>query len=109
MKIYTSILKHFGTLGLTAPQPFQKHPFHLRNLLTLFAFGLTTLSYIIFALFGAETISEYAESFFVCSSMIFECTIFTILLSKTVKLFDIIQNIEGAIGKREFQYTLEER
>lgn len=101
IKIFLSLQLRNAELGLIAPQPLQKHPFNLRNIVVLLIFTSFFISIGAYHRFEAEAFSEYAECIYMEISFLCGICMFASLLSKSANFFELIQKIESSIQKRE--------
>lgn len=101
MKIFQSIERRFGSLGIYIRQAFQENRFNSKNLTILCIFVVFTILTMAFFLFEAENFREYSESFYVTVCTIFNSFAFTIFMWKHSELFELIMAIETTIQKRK--------
>lgn len=94
MQIFQSIQKHFATLGIAKSQITQKYLLNVKNVLGWFMLWQYTCSTSAFFLFEAITFREYAESYYI-SSTVFGATLnCTYVVLKVAEVFDLILHLE---------------
>lgn len=101
MKIYQSLQKHFEILGVNKVQLRQATVFNLKNVFGLFVFVQNTILTCAYLLFKCETFAEYADSYYI-SSTVFGATInYIYVVVNMKKVFDVIRTLECIIEKRK--------
>lgn len=101
MKIFQTFIINLRTAGIYWPQKYQTHPFNGKNIAILFNLGLFIVLAMVFILLEAETFSEYADSFYLIATTIFCEVMFVVTIWKTPKFFQLINDFETLIQKRE--------
>lgn len=99
MKIFVTLLESFDIAGIRSLLPNQEHSLNLRNF--VYFFNLlqgSTLSALYFLL-EADTMSEYADSFYVVATSLLLFVIYTTLVRNTVNIYSLIGAFEKTIGK----------
>lgn len=89
-------------MGVNSSQLSEERLLNLRNLFGLFMFAQHTCSTSAFFLFKAQTFQEYSDSFYISSTALGAALNYTYVVCKMAKVFDLIQNLEKVIEKREF-------
>lgn len=109
MKIFISIQKYFESLGVTNTQLLEKSVLNSMNSLGLFNIWLFSILTGSFLLFKAETFGDFADTYYVFSTVLGAAINYTYVVIEMPKLFKLIQNMEILIGKRKFETTQKER
>lgn len=105
MKIFISIQKYFESLGVTNTQLLEKSVLNSMNSLGLFNIWLFSLLTGSFLLFKAETFGDFADTYYVFSTVLGAAINYTYVVIEMPKLFKLMQNMETLIGKRKFGTT----
>lgn len=100
MKIFQLLKKPFGVLGIHPPKSFDENPITLRRLITLFILIQFSIASIVFFLFEATTFIEYADSFYISATAMLKVCVFSAILWKLIKIFELIENFEEIIQNR---------
>lgn len=100
MKFFQLILTKFELVGIDASK--RNDRFNPRNLyarLMIFQFLFFTGAYL---LFKVESFREYADCFYVSTSIVGGFINFSLISWNMAKMFELIESIEDFIQKREF-------
>lgn len=101
MKIFETVIIIFQSRGVIWPQKYQKNPFNVKNLLILFILVVYSILTLLYFLLEARTFTEYANSFFTTLTTFFCSMIFAIVISKTPRIFKLIDNLKAIVHKRK--------
>lgn len=101
MKIFQALILIFRTEGIFWPQKYKNHPFNIKNMSIIFTLGIYTILSALFLLLEAKTFSEYGDSFYSTVTTLFCLVIFSLVVWKSAKIFDLIDGLEAIILKRE--------
>lgn len=104
MKIFQKIEELFDSMGIRRQQ--QKHPFNARNSFIVALFAQFSATAFIYFLFKASTFSEFANSFYITATATFNIFTFPWNIFHTKQLFNLIDQLENIIEKREFLFEL---
>lgn len=97
-------------LGLNGSQKCEKLQwFNIRLLIGMFFMYQFGISSFLFFCFEANTFGELANSFYICATMIANIIIMTVTIAKSENLFQMFENFESAIEKRENQIDIYSR
>lgn len=100
MEIFQPIRNRLAVIGL---ELYQKTPFNLKNMTTLFMLIMGSIFCGSHLFFVANNFKEYADSFCASSSIIVSAIIHTILLWKIRPLYRCLNDLEKSVTKREFE------
>lgn len=101
MKIFQQLEKPFGHLGIYIRQAYQENWLNSRNFIVLSILIVLSISITTYLLFIAKKFQEYSESFYVFVCAVLYSVCFIIYIWKTIKVFELIVNIETTIQKRK--------
>lgn len=96
MQILQPIRNIFSFVGIA---PYQKQPFNMRNVVTLFMLGTGVLLNCVHLFYEASTFKEYTDSVCASSSMVVAIILFAILIWKTLPMFSFLNNLEESVTK----------
>lgn len=100
MKFFQLILTNFKLVGIDASKQNDRfNPKSLYARLMIFQFLFFTGAYL---LFKVESFREYADCFYVSSSIVGGFINFSLVSWNMVKVFELIESIESFIEKSEF-------
>lgn len=103
MKIFQSIKISIDILGIYRPQLLQPfHRFNLKNSFLLAFFFLFSIAISIHIIYEAETFDERSEASMGGCVAFAVLGLFILALWKTHKFFQLIDNFENTIQKREW-------
>lgn len=100
MKIFDSLWRDLGFLGINQPKMFHQNPFNKRNLVSVVALVMFAVSAIGFLIFEAETFDQYSESFYVVATSICYTECCLALVWKRRQIFQLTTDFETIIEKR---------
>lgn len=108
MRIFQLSRKYLAVVGIEPLQPFQKEQpmivFVRRFVVFISLLAYTILSWI-FLGYEAETLNDYADSFFGFATTAGFSLILAIILWKTDSLFKLIRDFEKLIEQRKLEKT----
>lgn len=97
MKLFEIVRRNFAILGISP----HKHPFNRNSLETFFICGLSCILCGVFLICNANTFREYTESIYMTTMQMVIASIFTIVVVKTSKLFQFVDDFEKYIENRK--------
>lgn len=100
MIIFQSVQKYFAILGVNPP--IGEQVLTKKNSLTLILFGCVTIAGNKFLLFDASNFQEYIDCFYTTCTMTLVGINYAIVVWKTVKLFELIDNFQMVVQRREY-------
>lgn len=106
MKIFQLLRKPFGVLGIYPPKRFDENPITFKRLITLFILVQFSLTSIVFFLFEAATFIEYADAFYISATAMLKVYVFSAILRKLIKIFELIENFESIIQNRALKKNM---
>lgn len=102
MKLFQSVQRFYGILGIVPTQYNQRCSINWRNVLALLSLGQLFISTLAFCLFRAKSIKEYADSYFTCMTGL-DCIIhFLVLANKIHKTSALIEHYDKLIEDGRF-------
>lgn len=102
MIIFQSIQKYFSILGINSSALRKNQVFNIRNVLTVFLFGVLSVSTTEFLVFEATSFREYADSFYSACTISLVGANFAVLMWKTAKVFTFIEELQNIIQERRW-------
>lgn len=100
MKYFQDMRKPFDILNIYPNTLGQVHGLNMKNYFFLIVSGSSFTWSVIFMVFQAKTVTEFAESFYVFSIGLFVFVIFAIFFAKKKDIFNLIDEYEWTIQKR---------
>lgn len=108
MRLFPTIQKNLLSLGLTPDQSSQKHPFNGKVIAGFLIIDTTITSCIMFLLYEADILVEYAECLYIITVLIVILIDFLILFFQKNELFQEIDTIRKNIfRKNDFNHCKE--
>lgn len=103
MKVLQSVRNSLTSFGLYPPQVFEgfRRP-NVRIVFVVVGHVLFCIGTTMFFIWEAETLVDYSDSLFACSSMNIGFFMLIIILIKTEQVFKLIESFETIIQIREF-------
>lgn len=108
MKLFQLHRKFIAVMGVELLQPFQKNQAMIviiKRLLYFISLILFVILSSVFLGYEAQTLDEYADSFYGSVSTVVFSLIFAIILWKMDSLFKLIGDFEQLIEQRKKRYT----
>lgn len=99
MKIFQTVEENFSSLGISAYQSQQRHPFNAKNVLVLWILCTTLYSDVMYLIREANDFKDYTISIFSACTMTVSILIFTTILAKMRQIFYYQKHIEEIINK----------
>lgn len=105
IKLFQSVQKFNQMTGIYPSQPNQNYSFNWRSVAILLLFTLTFISSIAFIVIEAESIPEYAQSFYICITELCIAMDFIAMCCKMRNVLQLIETYEEFIEKsRVFRF-----
>lgn len=98
MKLFLKVCENLSRIGITSDQ---NHRLNQTNALSLFFYGQFVISTMWFFFVEAETIDEYAYSFYAFITGLGNIWGALVTILKMQTIFGIISNIKNCIDERE--------
>lgn len=102
MKLFQVSQEYMAIVGVCPLLRGEKTPFNRQNSLILFIFGISLTSSTAFFLIDADTLRQYTECFFGWISILAVFVGLILVILKTEKIFQLIDNLEIMIESSEF-------
>lgn len=102
MKKYQSIRDHVAIFGIYDSQLNKTRRNNVKSLLILFSFYLTATSVYAFMLFDSQSFGVFAQSFTIALTIIVNASDLAIIILKTEKLFEFMNDFESIIEKSKY-------
>lgn len=100
MELFHVMRKIYKMMGILSPsQHSQNCPINFKNLIILSPTILFCVSSMVFLLFRAKTIGEYADSVYFTASAIIAIFMFSETVWKNSMTFDLVQKFENIVQK----------
>lgn len=106
MKYFQEMRKPFDILNIYPNTLGQVHGLNMKNYFFLIVSGSSFTWSVIFMVFQAKTVTEFAESFYVFSIGLFVFVIFAIFFAKKKDIFNLIDEYEWTIQKRMIFFSV---
>lgn len=103
MKIFESIQKQFGLLGIQSTLCPQRYSFNVKNSIALLILGQCSIISIIFLIFETKSLKDYADSLYMSATAILLTFNFLVYILNTSNIFELIANFENTIEKRKLK------
>lgn len=103
MKIFQLTQKNFFSVGVHPSLSHQPHPFTGKIVIGFLITSSNVVCNLVFAIFKAETLVECTQSIYMGSLAILIIFILLIIIFNVEKLFQIINDCENLVNKREFK------
>lgn len=100
-EFFQSTQKYFQLLGVNLKQAPHKYPLNLRNVRTLFAFGVGNIACVCYIVTSAKTFEDFITSFYVLSSMLICFSTFSIVLWRMDRMERLFTEINRKIQERK--------
>lgn len=97
MELFHVMRKIYKMMGILSPS--QNYPINLKNLIILSPTILFCVSSMVFLLFRAKTIEEYADSVYFTASAIIAICMFSETVWKNSMTFDLVEKFENIVQK----------
>lgn len=101
MRVLEEIVKHAAIVGIYQLKPGEKNVFNRRNTVVLLVFGLILSLTLTYFFYVANSIQQYALSFFACMTMSLVFIEFSYAMLKTVEIFQFRDRVEKIILNRK--------
>lgn len=101
MKYFQYMRKPFNTLNIYSNTLGQVHGLDMKNYFFLIVSGLGSTSTVIFMVFQAETVNEFAEAFYAFSITLFVFFIFVNFFAKKKDIFNLMDEYESTVQQRK--------
>lgn len=98
IKMFRSVQKNFGTIGIGPNRAMQSHPFDAKILIHSMALSLGFIGTLMYTVIDAKTFLEFTQSIYVSSSIFFGAVIFVVLILNASELFELINDCECLIS-----------
>lgn len=107
MKIFNSLKRHGGHIGLHRPYSFDE--FNRLNWLNSMNMIILWAASILMGIpfFNAKTVADFSRGYFAFSTTFFVSFIFGVLIWKTQSIHEMVEQFETVIQKRKFRKSSE--
>lgn len=102
MKIFHSIQRYYGLLGVNLSQAFQEGSFDVTKYGVILFMCICFTSSAAYFMFEATIFRQYAECFYACVTMLTNLFNLAVIIWKIPKILKLINDLECVIQKRKF-------
>lgn len=98
MKTVQAIYGHLMRVGMTSHQSIKRHPFNIRNTTMLFILCTVIVCTVIYLIYEATNLKEYADSIFVIITVVSGALNFAFINWKMAEIFRFIDSLEDSVN-----------
>lgn len=102
MTIKAVIRSYLSRVGMTSHQSRRRHPFNIRNSTILFLMDITVFSAVMYLIYDAKNLKEYADCIFLIITVTSLMFNFAYVNWNMAKIFRFIDSLQDVINTSEY-------